>query len=316
MVTDPNVLVHTDTKDDAAVYLLSEEMALVATTDFFTPVVDDPYAFGQIAAANALSDVYAMGARPIFALNLVGFPARKLPMTILGEILRGGADKVAEAGIAIVGGHSIDDPEPKYGLVVLGLVHPDELLRNKGARPGDALILTKPLGMGVITTAIKGGHTTPEEEAEIIALMAHLNRRAAEAIIAHGPAVHAMTDITGFGLLGHALEMLEASEVGAELDYAAVPILDSARRFAAAGRVPGGSKANLRAAEPRVDFGELPEPDRILLADAQTSGGLLAAVEPGAAEQIAAELRSQGEGAWIVGRVTGQQGIRVRTPSA
>jgi len=310
------VLVGTDTRDDAAVYLLDEDRALVCTTDFFTPVVDDAYAFGQIAAANALSDVYAMGARPLFALSLVGFPARKLPMSLLGDIVRGGSDKVSEAGIFVVGGHSIDDPEPKYGLVVVGMVHPDQLLRNTGARPGDRLILTKPLGTGVVTTAVKKRWCTEAEIDEVVGLMSTLNRDAAEVLVAHRPQVHALTDVTGFGLLGHLLEILEGSSVGARLDAGAVPILDSARELAVRGAIPGGTRANLASASDRVRFaGSLAgdEALQLILADAQTSGGLLAAVAPGAVDAVMTDLSRCCQAAAIVGEVVeGDAVVEVR----
>ena len=257
-------------------YALDERTALVQTLDFFTPLVDDPYGFGQVAAANALSDIYAMGAEPIFALNIVAFPAKKLSMSILADILRGGADKVREAGIDIVGGHSIDDPEPKYGLVVSGLVRRDRVVRNVGAQPGDVLVLTKPLGTGIFTTGLKRDLVPRAREPEIVALMSALNRGAACAMLEAGP--HAGTDVTGYGLLGHLHTMLHASGVRAELDASRIPFLQDALLLAARGCVPGGSQANRRFAEARVDWGELPEPERLVLADAQTSGGLLVAL--------------------------------------
>ena len=244
---DPRVLVGHETSDDAAVYQLSPTEAVVETVDFFTPVVDDPFLFGRIAAANAFSDIWAMGARPLFALNLVGFPVAKLPMETMGEILRGGADAAAEAGAPILGGHSIDDPEPKYGLAVTGLVHPDHILRNVGARPGDRLLLTKPLGSGIVTTAIKRGVAEPAVVDRAVAVMSALNRAAGEALAASG-AVHALTDITGFGLLGHALEMAQGSGVTLRLDARAVPILEGVRALAEKDVAPGGSRARRGAA--------------------------------------------------------------------
>jgi selenide,water dikinase len=300
---DPRALVGHETHDDAAVYLLDAEQAIVETVDFFTPVVDDPFTFGRIAAANAFSDVWAMGARPLFALNLVGFPVGKLPLQVLTEILRGGADAAREAGAPILGGHSIDDPEPKYGLAVTGIVHPARILRNVGARPGDALLLTKALGTGVISTAIKRGNAPEAAAAAAVRSMSALNKVAGE-VLARSGAVDALTDVTGFGLLGHALEMAEGSGVRLRLRAAAVPLLPGARELAAAEVVPGGSKANLAWAAPRVAFPEaLPAPERLLLADAQTNGGLLAAVRPERAEWLLRELADAGVEPALIGEV-------------
>lgn len=272
------------------------------TVDFFTPLVDDPYHFGQVAAANALSDLYAMGAEPLFALNIVAFPAQKLPFRILGDILRGGADKVREAGIAIVGGHSIDDPEPKYGLVATGRVRRDRILRNVGARPGDVLVLTKPLGTGIFTTALMRDLLPPEREAAIVALMAMLNRDAAAAL--QGFTVHACTDVTGYGLLGHLHSMLRGSGVGARLDAGAIPFVTEVLELAGRGCVPGGSRANLEAVRSQVDFGGLAEAERQVLADAQTSGGLLAAVPESEAEALVAALaRARTPERAVIGRI-------------
>jgi selenide, water dikinase len=300
---DPRALVGHETHDDAAVYRISDDQAVVETVDFFTPVVDDPYWFGRIAAANALSDIWAMGARPLFALNLVCFPVGKLPLEVLAEILRGGSDAAREAGAPILGGHSIDDPEPKYGMAVTGMVHPDRILRNVGARPGDALLLTKPLGTGVITTGIKRG-TAPAAAVEgAVRSMAALNRAAGELLAASG-AVHALTDVTGFGLLGHALEMAEGSGVRFSIEAGAVPLLEGALALAEQEVVPGGSKANLAWAAPRVRFPEgLAPAARLLLADAQTNGGLLAAVAGDRAESLLAGLRAAGVPAVRIGEV-------------
>jgi selenide, water dikinase len=299
--TDPRALVGHETHDDAAVYQLSEDQAIVETVDFFTPVVDDPFTFGRIAAANAFSDVWAMGARPLFALNLVGFPVGRLPLAVLTEILRGGADAAREAGAPILGGHSIDDPEPKYGLAVTGTVHPQRILRNVGARPGDVLLLTKALGTGVIATAIKRGTAPAAASEAAIRSMSALNKVAGELLASSG-AVDALTDVTGFGLLGHGLEMAEGSGVRLRLHAAAVPLLEGARDLAAQDVVPGGSKANLAWAAPRVRFPDgLAPPDRILLADAQTNGGLLAAVRRERAEDLLAALRAAGAPAARVG---------------
>jgi selenide,water dikinase len=306
---DPAVLIGAATADDAAVYRLSDEQALVATVDYITPVVDDPYEFGEIAAANSLSDVYAMGARPLFALNVVGFPRDTLPLETLARILEGGAAKATEAGIGVLGGHSVDDPEPKYGMVALGLVHPERIVANAGAQPGDRLFLTKPLGTGIITTAIKRDVAPPAAAAAAVRAMATLNRAACEAMVTVG--VHAATDVTGFGLLGHLLEMLAASGAGAELRLASIPVLDGALELARQGVYPGGSQRNLGHVSARVDWGDLEESEQLLLADAQTSGGLLIAVAAERAEALAAELARRGVPAAAVGEVTGEAG-RVR----
>jgi selenide, water dikinase len=296
-----------DTKDDAAVYRLDAGKALVVTTDFFSPVVDDPFDFGRVAAANALSDVYAMGGRPLLALNIVAFPSADLPMRVLERILAGGAQVTGEAGAALVGGHSIEDPEPKYGLAVVGLVHPNRVFKNVGARPGDHLLLTKPIGTGVITTAIKRRAARPREIRTATELMATLNRDASQVLVKHARSVHAVTDITGYGLIGHMLEMLEGSGVAAALDASAIPILPAARRLANEGIFPGGTRANLLSAGKRVVFRGGTAADEtfaLLLADAQTSGGLLAAVAPRSASKIEAALAAEGVEAFDIGRVT------------
>jgi len=294
-ITDPKVLVGTKTADDAAVFRVSDGLALIQTVDFFTPVVDDPYMFGSIAAANSLSDVYAMGGRPAFALNIVGFPCRseRAPMSVLAEILRGGADKAREAGIDIVGGHSIDDAEPKYGLCVTGFVHPDRFWANVGATPGDRLVLTKPLGTGIISTALRAGAADEETVRRAMETMAALNRAAAE--VALGIGVRACTDVTGFGLLGHLREMMVHGGVAARIRLAGVPVLAGARALARDGHVPGGTRRNLASLEPDVVFDEsIPEEDRLLLCDAQTSGGLLFAVAPSRSHELLAGLTAAG----------------------
>lgn len=276
-IDDPNLLVGISTADDAAVYKISDEMAIVETVDFFTPVVDDPYTFGQIAAANALSDIYAMGAKPLFALNIVAFPSKKLPLEVLEEILRGGADKVREAGINIVGGHSIDDPEPKYGLVVTGIVHPNKVIANSTARVGDVLILTKPLGIGIITTAIKREKASKAAIEKAVLVMSALNRDASEAMIEVG--VSAATDITGFGLLGHLLEMVQGSGVGARIYLDSVPVIEEAWGYVRNEIVPGGTISNLEYVDPCVQWGDGIEKDaKLILSDAQTSGGMMISV--------------------------------------
>jgi selenide,water dikinase len=293
MPADPNLLVGTETSDDAAVYRLTPDLALVQTVDYITPLVDDPFAYGQIAAANALSDLYAMGARPILALNIVAFPATDLPLDILSDILRGGLEKAREAGVTIGGGHSVDDREPKYGLAVTGVVHPDAVLRNSTARPGDCLILTKPLGMGIVSTAIKRDLAPPELMSRAVAIMSALNRAAAEAVAAVG--AHACTDVTGFGLLGHLHEMTAGSRVGARIALHQIPVLPEVWGLARDGAVPGGSRRNLAFAESFVQFApEIPAEARLVLADAQTSGGLLIAVPERKCAALLAALRDQG----------------------
>jgi len=281
-----------NTADDAAVYQLTPELALAQTVDFLTPLVDDPYQYGQIAATNAISDIYAMGATPLLALNIVAFPTSALPMAVLGEILRGGADTARAAGVRVIGGHSIDDNEPKYGMAVTGLVHPDRILRNSTARPGDRLFLTKPLGMGIISTAIKRDRASPALIERAVAVMTTLNQGAARAALDAG--VHASTDVTGFGLLGHLHEMTAGSGVGAHIVYRQVPILDEVLGLARQGVVPGGSKRNLAYAESFTTFDPaLDDTRRFILADAQTSGGLLLAVPPHAADVLARALADQ-----------------------
>jgi selenide, water dikinase len=275
---DPRVLVGTENADDAGVVRLTDDLALVQTVDFFTPIVDDPYAFGRIAATNALSDIYAMGGLPVSALNLVAYPLETLGPEILGEILRGGADAVAAAGASIVGGHSIDDPEPKYGLAVTGTVHPDAVFTNGNGAPGDVLVLTKPLGAGAVATAIKRGLADAALVERAIEVMTTLNDRGAAA--ARDAGAHALTDVTGFGLLGHLHELAEASGLAAEVDAAAVPAIDGVLELLAGEEaLAGGSKRNRADAERFTTWaGDVAEPRRRLVCDAMTSGGLLAAI--------------------------------------
>ena len=291
-----------ETSDDAAVYRLGPDFALVQTLDYFTPIVDDPYSFGAIAAANALSDIYAMGATPLFALNIVGFPVNKLPMAVLKDILQGGAEKAQEAGIGIVGGHSIDDAEPKYGLVCTGRVHPDRIWKNVGAKPGDDLILTKPLGMGIISTAIKREKASPSLIQQAIAIMTTLNRGAAEAVTTAGGA-DAVTDVTGFGLLGHLREVAAASGVGATISLEAVPVLPEAWRLVRAGVCPGGTHRNLKSLEGSVEWAPgMGEDVRLVLSDAQTSGGLLIAVGKAKSKEMLRRL-SETKGVLAAARI-------------
>ena len=307
----PNVLVGIDTLDDAAVYRLSDDLAAVQTVDFFTPVVDDPRAFGAIAAANALSDIYAMGAEPRFALSIVGFPSHRLPLDVLEEILRGGQQIAEQAGIPIVGGHTVDSPEPLFGLVVTGVVHPQRVWQNVGARPGDALLLTKPLGLGIMTTALKNGLLDAEGEQRIQTIMSALNRTAADVLRRFE--VHACTDVTGFGLLGHLREMAAGSGVDVELDHRALPIIDGAAELAVAGTVPGGTRNNRAYVEPYVTWDDgVSETYRILACDAQTSGGLLAAVPDRQAREAVAALRTAGvAAATVIGLITREGAGRI-----
>lgn len=311
-INDPNLLIGASTADDAAVYRISDDTAIVETVDFFTPVVDDPYTFGQIAAANALSDIYAMGARPLFALNIVAFPSKKLPLEVLEEILKGGADKVWEAGINVVGGHSIDDPEPKYGLVVTGTVHPDKVVANSTAKAGDSLILTKPLGIGIITTAIKREKASKAAIEKAVSVMSALNRDASEAMVAIG--VSAATDITGFGLLGHLLEMVQGSGVGAKIYADKVPVIEEAWGYAREDIVPGGTKANLDYVNPCVQWGEgIGEDAKLVLSDAQTSGGLLISVPKEKEGALISSLKNKGVLHEVIGEIVAGKGIEVNT---
>jgi len=299
-VDDPNALVDASTGDDAAVYRLSDERALVVTLDFFSPVVDDPFDFGRIAAVNALSDVYAMGASPLFALNLLAFPRKLLPEGLAERIIEGGATVAREAGIPILGGHSIDDPEPKYGMVVVGDVSPDALVTNAAVKPGEALVLTKPLGTGVLATALKADAASDDQVAGAVASMARLNRRAAESMLAVGAA--AATDVTGFGLLGHLRAMLRASGLAAEVSLSAVPFLPGAADAARAGHIPGGSRRNLSDVEADVTFApQLDEVSRLLLADAQTSGGLLVSLPPERVDDFMTGLGDEAAHAAVIG---------------
>jgi len=303
-IASDDLLIGTESSDDAAVYRLTPELAIVETLDFFTPIVDDPRAFGAIAAANALSDIYAMGATPLFALNIVGFPVRRLPLAVLEEILAGASEVAAEAGIPIVGGHSVEDTEPKFGWAVTGRVHPERILANNTARPGDALVLTKPLGLGILATAAKRGAASEEAIARMTAVMRALNRAAAEALAER--AVSACTDVTGFGLIGHLLEMTLGSGVDAEVWAERVPLLEDAEAAARAGIVPGGTHENLAHAGERVDWeAAIPPAQRLLLCDAQTSGGLLIAIAAPEAEALLAALHAAGvAAAACIGRLT------------
>jgi selenide,water dikinase len=305
--SDARILVDAASRDDAAVFQVAPDRALVATVDFFTPIVDDAYDFGRIAATNAFSDVYAMGAAPLFALNVVGWPRERLPLELLGDVLRGGVDVATAAGAFVVGGHSVDDPEPKYGMVVIGEVHPERVVTIAGARPGDALALTKPIGTGILTTALKHDLLPPAALAAAVASMTTLNAGAARAMLAAG--VHAATDVTGFGLLGHLRNLLAASGVAAELEAARVPVLPHTREMLARGAVPGGTRRNLESLATAVRFPDaLPQAERLLLADAQTSGGLLIVMDAQRVERLQEALAREGlPPAALIGRVTAEQ---------
>jgi selenium donor protein len=296
-IVDPNVLTASASRDDAAVYRIAPDRALVATLDFFTPIVDDPTDFGAIAAANSISDVYAVGARPLFALGITAFPREKLSTGLLEKIVAGGAAKMAEAGIAVVGGHSVDDPEPKFGYTVIGEVHPDRLVGHDGARAGDVLFLTKPLGSGLVTTAIKRGLCPPALERLAVEVMSTLNRRASEAMLAAGAT--AATDVTGYGLIGHLANLAG----GADIDLHAVPFMDGVRDLAERDLFPDGSRRNHAAYRDQVDWGELAEIDQLMLCDAQTSGGLLVAIP---------KENSSGFPGVRIGTINGHGSIRVR----
>lgn len=304
-VDDPRVLVGAATGDDAAVFRLSDDRAMVSTVDFFTPIVDDPEAYGAIAAANSLSDVYAMGARPLFALGLVAFPRDKLPTGLLDRIVAGGAAKLAEAGVPVVGGHSIDDEEPKFGYAITGEVHPDRIITHAGAFPGDLLYLTKPLCSGLVATAIKQGVCQPDLQQRAIAVMTHLNRQAAEAMVAAGAV--AATDVTGYGLLGHLANL----RVGAEIRLRDVPVLEGVRELVDADLFPGGTRRNHAALKESVDWGGLAEPDQLLLCDAQTSGGLLVALPPDRVPAFEAAMAGAPYPAALIGEV-GDGRVRIR----
>ncbi|MBB5174454.1 selenide,water dikinase [Texcoconibacillus texcoconensis] len=306
--SDERLLVGHETSDDGGVFQLTNDIALIQTIDYFTPIVDDPYMFGQIAAANALSDVYAMGGKPATVLNIVGYPIKTLPADILADILKGSSDKVAEAGAVIAGGHSIDDAEPKFGLSVTGTVHPERIFKNVGAKPGDVLVLTKPIGVGILTTGIKRNKTTPEQEKLVTETMAQLNKHACEALSSFNPS--AVTDVTGFGLLGHGYEIAKASDVTFEIDYEKVPLLPGTKQLAKDGVVPGGTKANHHWLESIIDYdASLTKEDELILCDAITSGGLLISMSEEESKAYLSTLKSSVHiDAAIIGRVTERNG--------
>jgi len=305
-IVDPNVLAAASSRDDAAVYRIAPDRALVATVDFFTPIVDDPTDFGAIAAANSLSDVYAVGARPLFALGITAFPREKLGTGLLEKIVAGGASKMAEAGIAVVGGHSVDDAEPKFGYTVIGEVHPDRVIGHEGARAGDILFLTKPLGSGLVATAIKRGLCPPSLERQAVEMMSALNRRASEAMVAAGAT--AATDVTGYGLIGH----LANIKGGAEIHFSEVSFMAGVRELAERDLFPSGSRRNHAAYRDQVEWNGLAEIDQMLLCDAQTSGGLLVALPPAKASDFEKALRSASYRPARIGTISGHGSIKVR----
>ena len=308
--TDERVLVGYGSSDDAGVYLLSDETALVSTVDFFTPIVDDPFDFGRIAATNALSDVYAMGGRPLFALNIVAFP-EDLELDILAQILEGGASVARAAGVAVIGGHTIKDAEPKYGMAVTGIVDPKRIVTNARARPGDALVLTKPLGTGVLTTALKRGAIAPRDLDEAVRAMTALNDTAAQAMLA--AQAHAATDVTGFGLLGHGGGMARASGVRFVVDWSAVPFMDRVLELIDEGVVPGGTRHNAQTHATFTEFANsVPEAVRVGLSDAQTSGGLLISIARERLPMLVGELQKRGTLAAVIGDVREGAGVEVR----
>jgi selenium donor protein len=299
--SDPNVLVGFGTADDAGVYLLRDDLAIVQTVDFFTPIVDDPYDWGRISAANALSDIYAMGATPLSALQIAGWPRDTLPLDMLGDVFRGGLAVLEEANCLLLGGHTIADDEPKYGLSVIGTVHPDDLVTNSGALAGDVLVLTKPLGSGVVATGIKRGVVDDVIVAPVVAAMTTLNAGAAKAMRRIG--AHAATDITGFGLLGHLGEMIRASRVSATLRWEAVPFFDGVHSLIADDVIPGGTLRNLEAASRFTNFGAFDHATQVALADAQTSGGLLIAVEAPMEQALLQALLEEGVSGVAIGTI-------------
>jgi selenide,water dikinase len=311
-ITDPNVLVGFNTADDAGVYKLSPDLALVQTVDYFPPVVDDPYDFGAIACTNALSDIYAMGGKPVSALNIVGFPTNILPLKVLEDILKGGSDKAKEAGVSIIGGHTIKTKEPIYGMSVTGLIHPDRIVKNQGAKVGDWLILTKPLGIGIITTATKQKKASKKVERKVIEVMAFLNKSASEAMIETG--VDACTDITGYGLLGHLWEMTSASEVGAEVYLSKIPVIQEAWDYVKKKTIPGGTLNNLKYIEGKVTWSDkISEEQKIILADAQTSGGLLICCSEDKKDRLSTLLKNKKVLNYnVMGRIIKDKGCGIR----
>ncbi len=312
LITDPNLIVGMEHAEDAGVYQLKDDLAIIQTVDFFTPIVDDPYTFGQIAVTNALSDVYAMGGRPITAMNIVCFPVKKMDIRILRQILQGGLDKMREAGVLLIGGHSVEDDELKYGLSVTGVIHPAKVLLNRGAKPGDSLILTKPLGTGIVSTAIKAGMADDKLIAESVRSMTSLNRAAAE-LLANEPNIHACTDVTGFGFLGHAAEMIDGTDVGLTIYASAVPYFPAIRDFIEGGIVPGGLYRNRDHRLKQIDISkDCPDWMVDILFDPQTAGGLLFALPANQAADLIKKMHFHGiAAASIVGKVVAEPKGRI-----
>ena len=305
------MLVGLETADDAGVYKINDETALVQTLDFFTPIVDDAYMFGQIGAANALSDVYAMGGKPLTVMNIVAFPINTLDKSILADILAGASDKVKESGATLVGGHSIDDQEPKFGLSVTGTIHPDRIRSNAGAKPGDRLILTKPIGVGILTTAIKQGILEKEDLDEVMNVMATLNKKAAEVMEKY--TVNACTDVTGFGLLGHTMEIAKGGNVGVTVINHDVPVLSRAKELAEQNIIPGGTRKNRQWLADDIDYADdISEIDQLILCDAVTSGGLLISVPEAEADAIQSELLENNVQSAVIGNVTSENAGRIQ----
>ncbi len=309
---DPNILVGFNSVDDAGVYKISEDLAIVHTVDFFPPIVDDPYDYGSIAAANSLSDVYAMGAKPMSALNIVGYPPKTMPLSALDEILKGGAEKAQEAGAVIIGGHTIKTKEPIYGLAVVGTIHPQKIISNAGARPGDSLVLTKPLGTGIIATAIKRGMADESLVHKVVEIMATLNKYASESMLEVG--INACTDVTGFGLLGHLCELVQTSKVGAEVFVSKVPVIEPALKLAKDKIVPGGTLTNQKFANENVDWNErVTDEEKLTLCDAQTSGGLLISVPKEKEAKLLESLLAKGvQDARAIGEIIEDERCRIR----
>jgi selenide,water dikinase len=310
-MSDPNILVGFNSVDDAGVYKIREDLAIVHTVDFFPPIVDDPYDYGAIAAANSLSDIYAMGGKPVTALNIVGYPPQSVPLSALEEMLKGGAGKAMEADVSIIGGHTIKTKEPLYGLAVVGTVHPQKIISNAGAKIGDVLILTKSLGTGIITTAIKRDLVDEEVVKRVVKIMAALNRYASEAMIEIE--AHACTDITGFGLLGHMCEMVQASKTGAKIYVSRIPVIEPALQLAKENIVPGGTLSNLKFAKARADWGKgITDEEKLILADAQTSGGLLISLPSDKRDKLLQTLTAKGISGAVVGEIVEDKKCRIQ----
>lgn len=309
--SDPNVLIGFNSVDDAGVYKIREDLAIVHTVDFFPPIVDDPYDYGAIAAANSLSDIYAMGGKPVTALNIVGYPPQSVPLWALEEMLKGGAEKALEADVSIIGGHTIKTKEPIYGLAVVGTIHPTKIISNAGAKIGDFLVLTKPLGTGIITTAIKRNLVEKDVVKRVVKIMAFLNRFASEAMLEAG--ANACTDITGFGLLGHLCEMVQASKTGAKIYMSKIPVIEPAYQLAQENIVPGGTLSNLKFANERVDWNrEITDEDKLILSDAQTSGGLLISLPKQQEGKLLQALTAKGISGVVIGEIIEDKRCRIQ----